>query len=82
MDGSYCCNFDALDQPEICGTIPRIKARPLQLEMEKEGVWIYDVGSACPKIEILIGADIAMKLLTGKIKLRANGIMAVETRLG
>lgn len=45
-------------------------------------MWVSDIGTGTPEIEILIGSDIYGKLLTGRIKQLKGGLTAIETKLG
>ncbi|GBN80946.1 hypothetical protein AVEN_203298-1 [Araneus ventricosus] len=57
--------FDFLDQDIICGNIPRISKGPILKELKRNKIWLSDIGSDCPKIDMLIGSDIYGKILTG-----------------
>jgi len=74
--------FEFLDQAEICGSVARMPKGPFLKELKGKGVWLSDIGSGCPKIEILIGSDIYGKILTGKVKQLRGGLTAIDTRLG
>ncbi|GBN50483.1 hypothetical protein AVEN_4349-1 [Araneus ventricosus] len=79
-DGTYHCNFTALGQDAICGNIPPgAKGEWLQ-ELRENNISFADKNYG--PIEILIGADIAGKLMTGGFKLLASGPTAVKTKLG
>ncbi|GBN78708.1 hypothetical protein AVEN_215149-1 [Araneus ventricosus] len=79
-DGTYHCNFKALGQDVICGSIsPIAKGKWLQ-ELRENNISFSDKNDG--PIEILIGADIAGKLMTGGFKLPASGPAAIETKLG
>ena len=78
MDDSYRCNFETLEQKVICGTLPS-----LDYEIIKSAkLDIPHDGEPHREVDILIGADVAGKLLTGGIKQLDNGLVAIETRLG
>ncbi|XP_071652824.1 uncharacterized protein [Temnothorax longispinosus] len=82
LDGSYACNFVALGQETICQDIPGIRRGPWVQELSHKGIRLTDVGQANEPISILIGSDIAGKLLTGKLQEIECGATAIETRLG
>lgn len=67
LDGQYACNFSAISQGTICDTVPSIK---------------HDSWSDGGRIDILVGANIAGKLLTSKKYELENGLVALETLLG
>ena len=82
LDGSYLCNFEVLDEDVICSEIPSITAGVWTAELEKLNVNITDVCSEEKSVAVLIGADIAGKLLTGRRHNLNCGLTAVETYLG
>ncbi|XP_033212145.1 uncharacterized protein LOC117169749 [Belonocnema kinseyi] len=66
----------------ICDTIPCIKKESWIDELRKKDIFLSDVGSQQNSIDVLIGADVAGKLLTGKKYVPRNGLTAFETLLG
>lgn len=79
LDDSYACNFEVLDQPLICQDVSFVREGSWTKELKKLGIQITD---SADQIEILIGADVAGKIFTGKRHLLACGLVAVETLLG
>ncbi|GBN97879.1 hypothetical protein AVEN_172579-1 [Araneus ventricosus] len=79
-DGTYYCNFKALGQDVICGSIPPVAKGEWLQELRENNISFSDENDG--PIEILIGADIAGKLMTGGFKLLASGPAAIETKLG
>ncbi|GBM36320.1 hypothetical protein AVEN_163254-1 [Araneus ventricosus] len=79
-DGTYHCNFKALGQDVICGSIPPVVEGEWLQELRESNISFSDKNDG--PIEILIGADIAGKLMTGGFKLLASGPAAIETKLG
>lgn len=85
LDNSYSCNFKALDKEEICAEIPLWEEQPWMDELEGLGIQLSDGPCRCDHaapIRILIGADIAGKLMTGRTKQLKCGLTAIETHLG
>ncbi|XP_055938030.1 uncharacterized protein LOC129968202 [Argiope bruennichi] len=79
-DESYNCHFKVLSQPVICESVPpTIPAIHLK-ELNDYGIHVNDDYDG--PIEILIGADVAEKLITGGCKSLSCGLTAMETRLG
>lgn len=74
--------FDFLDQNVICGDVPCVAKGPILKELKRNKIWLSDVGSDCPEIEMLIGSDIYGKILTGFVKQLKGGLTAVCTKLG
>lgn len=82
IDGKYVCNFDVLDQDVICDNVPDYKHGPWVDEAKNLDLTenMFSTDSNC--VEILIGADVIGKILTGNVKQLSCGVTAMETRLG
>ncbi|XP_055950873.1 uncharacterized protein LOC129984959 [Argiope bruennichi] len=80
--GNYSRRLNLLEQLKICGPVTSLQPGPWIEEMKQKGITISDVGRKDLKIEILIGADVAGALLTGKVHKLENGLVAVESLLG
>ncbi|UYV74923.1 hypothetical protein LAZ67_12001814, partial [Cordylochernes scorpioides] len=80
LDGSYGCNFEALSQDVICDSVPRVHQGKWMQDLSAHDIELTDLHRG--PIEILIGADIAGKLLTGEHRRLPSGLVAVQTRLG
>lgn len=90
-DRKYFCRFEVLDQEKICSHIARIEFRSFMKEVKANNIYLTDMTHVCDnllyedsplEIHILIGADIAGKLFTGKIKQLKCGLVCMETLLG
>ncbi|KAF2886493.1 hypothetical protein ILUMI_19680 [Ignelater luminosus] len=77
LDREYACNFMAFNQDIICHGIPSINNGPLV----KRNIILTDVGQSTDPIEVLIGADVIGKLMTGKLHNLECGMTAVKTKL-
>ncbi|GBM38066.1 hypothetical protein AVEN_40947-1 [Araneus ventricosus] len=77
---TYNCNFEVLGQEAICATIPPVADGSWIKELSENNIHLSDQRHG--PIELLIGADVAGKLLTGGYKLLPSGLVAIETRLG
>ena len=83
IKGDYACNFQVMDQEKICSEIPIVKKAPWFSELKDENISLTDVVSGeSDSINLLIGADVAAKLMTGRKRELSNGLTAVETLLG
>ncbi|KAI5747814.1 hypothetical protein M8J77_018781 [Diaphorina citri] len=82
LDGSYRCNFDVLGQDQICGNIPVVPDGPWMKELQDDNIFISDSHSCQEDISVLIGADVAAKLWTGRTKQTSSGLVALQTKLG
>lgn len=84
IDGSYKCNFIAFQQDVICHNIPKTNYGSYTQNgniLNKNKVQICDIGEEKP-ITLLIGADVAGKLFTGRILQLDDGMTTIETKLG
>ncbi|XP_043479022.1 uncharacterized protein LOC122509221 [Leptopilina heterotoma] len=82
LDGSYTCNFSVLGQDVICDTIPSVQKESWLKILKDHNINLTDIESSQKTIDVLIGADIAGKLLTGNKFDLENGLVAFETLLG
>lgn len=80
--GDYHCRFQVLNQDTICEGIPSLERGSLMDELQNSEVVLTDIENSDSKIEVLIGADVAGKLFTGKKVQLKNGLVALETYLG
>ncbi|XP_055941925.1 uncharacterized protein LOC129971971 [Argiope bruennichi] len=80
FDLTYNCNFEVLGQETICATIPPVAYGMWMKELPENNIHLSDQHHGT--IELLIGADVAGKLLTGGYKLLPSGLVAIETKLG
>ncbi|XP_054713434.1 uncharacterized protein LOC129222896 [Uloborus diversus] len=76
----YSCHFEGLGQAVICNTILASKRGPHLKELRDHGIQLAEDREG--PIEILIGADIAGKLITGNHLQLKSGLTAIETKLG
>lgn len=82
LDDRYSCNFTAMGQDVICGSIMSVSKDSLLDELKVKNIQLSDIEGKSTMIDILIGADIAGKLLTGNKLELSNGLTAFETNLG
>nr|XP_042907174.1 uncharacterized protein LOC122271118 [Parasteatoda tepidariorum] len=92
VDNSFHCNFEVLDQEVICSNISRINFFPHIKELKSRSIFLTDTTqgyndqllyqSSPLEIHLLIGADIAGKLLSGGIEELSSGLVCVGTKLG
>ncbi|GBN09255.1 hypothetical protein AVEN_18573-1 [Araneus ventricosus] len=82
LNGNFTYNFEVLDQAVICENVPPVSEGPWLYELKDLGVILTDTKVSSESIQVLIGADIMGRLLTGKRKLLLSGLVAVETHLG
>lgn len=87
LDEKYNCDFEVLEQEKICGDIAKTPHGPWVTDLHKKGIKLTDCDNEFsfavePEIHLLIGADVAGKLLDGKIHYLPDGPVAVGTHLG
>lgn len=85
LDRNYSCNFKIYDEDEICADIPLWEEQPWMDELKELNILLTDRPEESihkQPIKILIEADIAGKLMTGKTKQLKCGLTAIETHLG
>lgn len=83
--GGAPCQVSVLDDEKLCRgirRIPKTANSKILNELKQKRIWISDVGDTAPPIEIIIGANVFGKLLTGKIIQLDCGLTAFETKLG
>ncbi|GBN23713.1 hypothetical protein AVEN_215678-1 [Araneus ventricosus] len=82
LNANFTCNFEVLDKAVICENVLPVSEGPWLDELKGLGVILTDTNVSSEPIQVLIGAYIMGKLLTGKRKLLFSGLVAVETHLG
>ncbi|XP_076290996.1 uncharacterized protein LOC143214168 [Lasioglossum baleicum] len=82
LEEDFKCNFNAFDQNVICEAIPTVKGGPWKKELEALNIKISDIDKSDEAISVLVGADVAGKLMTGRRHILKCGLVAVETYLG
>ncbi|GFV04788.1 integrase catalytic domain-containing protein [Trichonephila clavipes] len=83
IDNYYTCNLNVYDQEIICNDVPSIRHGPWINELKNRKSNLSDSGHKLGgKIEILLGADVAGKLLTGTMFYLKSGPVAIKTKLG
>ena len=73
LDGEYECVINAYDEDLICRTLPSVSTGPWIAQLQSLGIALTDTGSSREPISLLIGADIAGKLYTGKMNRSTKG---------
>ncbi|UYV73036.1 K02A2.6-like [Cordylochernes scorpioides] len=81
VDSEYNCNFEVQDCSTICSAMPSAQPTEWMTELRSKGIDL-DVYRSNTEIELLLGADVYAKLLTGKKIELESGTVALETKLG
>ncbi|GBN01199.1 hypothetical protein AVEN_82041-1 [Araneus ventricosus] len=79
---TFSCSFEVLSEKTICGFIPRIENKQILNELKRKKIDFTDSFRNETEINLLIGADVLGKLLTGNTVELESGLTAVETKLG
>ncbi|GBM81922.1 hypothetical protein AVEN_71179-1 [Araneus ventricosus] len=82
LNRAFSCSFEVLSEKTICGFIPRIENKQILNELKRKKIDFTDSFRNETEINLLIGADVLGKLLTGNTVELESGLTAVETKLG
>ncbi|GFT70385.1 CCHC-type domain-containing protein [Trichonephila clavipes] len=83
LDGNYICKLDALDHDVICNDISSAENGSWIHELWKtKNIFLTDIQENTGPFEVLLGADVAGKLITGRREELKTGLVALETKLG
>ena len=82
LDNSFACNFCVMNKDIICEPLESIKTGEWMKELRAKKIVLSDVGLNANPIDVLIGADVAGRLMTGKKYDFDSGLTAFETCLG
>ncbi|GBO40560.1 hypothetical protein AVEN_251017-1 [Araneus ventricosus] len=82
LNRTFSCSFEVLSEKTICGFIPRIENKQILNELKRKKIDFTDSFRNETEINLLIGADVLGKLLTGNTVELESGLTAVETILG
>ena len=82
LKGDYACNFKVMGQETICESLHSVKSDNCLSELQLRGIVLSDNGENRSAIDLLIGADISGKLLTGRKQDLKSGMIAFETHFG
>lgn len=82
LNGSYKCAFIVFQQDVICHSVPKMNNSFWTDVFEKKKIQLSDDGEGEEPITLLLGADVAGKLFTGKVLQLNRGVTALEIKLG
>ncbi|XP_037049621.1 uncharacterized protein LOC119083915 [Bradysia coprophila] len=83
LDGSYACKFDVLEQERICFDVKRIVQGNWLQKLQEENIILTDVGVGSAEIELLIGNNVAGRLLHKIHRLKEyENFVAMDYSLG
>ncbi|GFQ95909.1 integrase catalytic domain-containing protein [Trichonephila clavata] len=91
LDTKNKIEIEVMDQKKICATVPKIKNAYCSKKLREKKIFLSDVSFKSEKclyeesvndIHLLLGADVAGKILTGKIEHLSCGLVAMQYILG
>ena len=86
IGGDYACNFRAMSKDVICADIPSVKRTEWVEELKDKHISLGDLDSSDEhfddSIDVLIGADIAGKIMMGQKHDLSNGLTVIQTVFG
>ncbi|GFW81229.1 uncharacterized protein TNCV_375781 [Trichonephila clavipes] len=77
LDGNYICKLDALDHDVICNDISSARNGSWIHELKTKNIFLTDIQENTGSIEVLLGADVAGKLITGLREELKTGLVAL-----
>ncbi|GFX11763.1 DUF1758 domain-containing protein [Trichonephila clavipes] len=81
LRGMYTCNFEVLSGRKIYGLVRKINDQNILKELRGKNIHLTDSSCEGAEIDLLIGADVMGKLLTGNVVTLHLGLTAVESKL-
>lgn len=81
LENTYTCTINALEQPKLCGYLPKIRQGSIIDYFKSKGIVLSDCVDDETEICLLIGSDFLGSLLTGRLE-RVDDLLALETMLG
>ncbi|UYV70044.1 hypothetical protein LAZ67_7001587 [Cordylochernes scorpioides] len=83
LNNEYMDDLKFLDQEVICGHISQVQDHTILNELKARGINLTDICQGEEiSIHMLIGSDLLSRILTGRMQILQNGVVATETKLG
>ncbi|UYV80037.1 hypothetical protein LAZ67_18001479 [Cordylochernes scorpioides] len=83
LNNEYMDDLKFLDQEVICGHISQVQDHTILNELKGRGINLTDICQGEEiSIHMLIGSDLLSSILTGRMQILQNGVVATETKLG
>ncbi|UYV83455.1 hypothetical protein LAZ67_23001090 [Cordylochernes scorpioides] len=83
LNNEYMDDLKFLDQEVICGNISQVQDHTILNELKARGINLTDICQGEEiSIHMLIGSDLLSSILTGRMQILQNGVVATETKLG
>ncbi|GBM70127.1 hypothetical protein AVEN_151586-1 [Araneus ventricosus] len=81
LENNFACNFEVLDRLTICNDVTPVSAGPWMEKLQEMNITLADDGEKSQPVQVLIGADLFGKFLTGQRRILSCGLVAIETSL-
>ncbi|UYV81867.1 hypothetical protein LAZ67_20002729 [Cordylochernes scorpioides] len=83
LNNEYMDDLKFLDQEVICGHISQVQDHTILNELKARGINLTDICQGEEiSIHMLIGSDLLSSILTSRMQILQNGVVATETKLG
>ncbi|GFX89637.1 DUF1758 domain-containing protein [Trichonephila clavipes] len=82
LRGMYTCDFEVLFERKFCELVPKINDQNILKKLRGKNIDLTDSSCEGAEIDLLIGADVMGRLLTGNVATLHSGLTAVESKLG
>ncbi|UYV82467.1 hypothetical protein LAZ67_21002317 [Cordylochernes scorpioides] len=83
LNNEYMDDLKFLDQEVICGHISQVQDHTILNELKARGINLTDICQGEEiSIHMLIGSDLLSSILTGRMQILQNGVVATVTKLG
>ncbi|UYV84916.1 hypothetical protein LAZ67_X003999, partial [Cordylochernes scorpioides] len=83
LNNEYMDDLKFLDQEVICGHISQVQDHTILNELKARRINLTDICQGEEiSIHMLIGSDLLSRILTGRMQIFQNGVVATETKLG
>ncbi|UYV67983.1 hypothetical protein LAZ67_5002699 [Cordylochernes scorpioides] len=80
LNNEYMDDLKFLDQKVICGHISQVRNDAILNELKARGINLTDIYQGEEiSIHMLIGSDLLSRILTGRMQILQNGVVATET---
>lgn len=82
LQRSYELIIEVRDQKKICGEVAMLSAEEMGELLQYDNIAMAHHKDTPMDIELLLGADVLKRLLTGTVKMTQMGLLGVHTKLG
>ena len=80
MNDTFSCQVEVLETERLCSVIPKTVNGPWMPELQEKQIFLSDTEHG--PVDLLLGADVAAQLFTGRREVLSCGLILLETSLG